>query len=79
MPSAWIENYWIRYPISSESEPRITFQGWTTGGNMFTAFLYITEDMRFDIIKAQLDCESVFVSWDSSLRVSRVFGLQSLV
>lgn len=78
MPAAWIDHTWISYrPRQTGAQPSITFQGWTLSGTHFTAFLDITDTLRFDVIKAQLDAPSVWVEWSASTReVYRIVALK---
>ena len=75
MPGAWTEGYWIRhYPGESV---RLSFEIPHEGTSGIWPWMYLEDEMRFDVIKAQLDCEWLYVEWEEpGMEMTRLVALE---
>jgi hypothetical protein len=75
MPGAWTEGYWLSYTLSA-GNPRLSFAIPTSGPTIWP-WKYLSDNLRFDVIKAQLDASSIYVEWlDSTKEVTRIVSLK---
>ena len=74
MAGAWADGYFISYR-NLGSNPSLGFQV-RTSGQVFFPWMWISEDIRFDVIKAQLDTGFVYVEWnDITQKIEDIIGL----
>lgn len=70
MDGAWTEGYWLSYTLGSN--PRLSFMIPTAGPTIWP-WKYLSRDLRFDVLKAQLDNSWIYVEWNVATKeVTRI-------
>ena len=74
MPGAWTEGYWISYSFSGS--PRLSFEI-PSSGAVIWPWKYLDTTQSFDVIKAQLDTNYVYVEWkEATKEITRIVSLK---
>jgi len=74
MPGAWTQGYWISCNLPSAIV--LSFEIPTSGATIWP-WMSVDNTCRFDVIKAQLDTNWVYVEWtDPSKQITRIVSLK---